>query len=147
MSMRNPSTGNLMGLAAVAAANLFLLRQGITLLLGQPLYLYLFVSLNMILLQAAVRGKPLNLSHATFLISAAFTTWLCAQPLMLRGVKSMLSWYYETTGYVLIHYSSTRPGFDQKALITLILVGFLLSAIAAAVVGSHGYRRKTRPSS
>lgn len=55
MSERRPSTGNLMGLVAVVAANLFLLTQGITLLLGQPLYLYLFVSLNMVLIQAVVR--------------------------------------------------------------------------------------------
>ncbi len=57
MSERRPSTGNLMGLVAVVAANLFLLTQGITLLLGQPLYLYLFVSLNMVLIQAVVAGS------------------------------------------------------------------------------------------
>ena len=144
MSVRRSSTGNLMGLAAVAAASLFLLRQGITLLLGQPLYLYLFVSLNMILIQAVVRGKPLRRSHATFLILAAICTWLCARPQMLRGVTAMLYWYCETTDYVATYYSIVSPGFHQKVRFTLILVSFILSAIAAAVVGSHGRRRETQ---
>ncbi len=148
MSVQRPSTGNLMGLVAVAAANLFLLRQGITLLLGKPLYLYLFVSLNMVLIQAVVRGKPLGRSHASFLILAAISTWLCTwlcdQPQMLRGVKAMLYWYREATGYLPAFYSAGRPGFDKRVRLTLIVVSFILSAIAAAVVGSHGRGRETQ---
>ncbi len=141
MSVRRSSTGNLMGLVAVAAANLFLLTQGITLLLGQPLYLYLFVSLNMVLIQAVVRGKPLRRSHATFLILAAICAWLCARPQLSRGVRALLYWYCETTDNLATYYS---PGFDQKVRFTLILVSFILSAIAAAIVGSQGRRRETQ---
>jgi hypothetical protein len=148
MSVRGPSTGNLMGLVAVAAANLFLLRQGITLLLGRPLYLYLFVCLNMVLIQAVVCGKPLGRSHASFVILAGMCTWLCTwlcdQPQMLRGVKAVLYWYREATDYLPTYYSTGRPGFDKRVRLTLILVSFILSAIAAAVIGSHGRRRKTQ---
>jgi hypothetical protein len=144
MSVRRPSTGNLMGLAAVAAANLFLLREGITLLLGKPLYLYLFVSLNMVLIQAVGRGMPLRLSHATFLILAAICTWLCAKPEMSHGVRAMLYWYCDKTDHMAAYHSMMRPGFNQRARFTLILICFLLSAIAAAVVGSRGRRRETQ---
>jgi hypothetical protein len=144
MSVRRPSTANLMGLTAVAAANLFLLRQGITLLLGQPLYLYLFVSLNMVLIQAVVRGKPLRRSHASFLILAAICTWLCAQPQMLRGVNAMAYWYCDTTDHMATYHSIGRPGFRQKVRFILIPVSFILSAIAAAVVGWHDRRRENQ---
>jgi hypothetical protein len=144
MSERRPSTGNLMGLVAVVAANLFLLTQGITLLLGQPLYLYLFVSLNMVLIQAVVRGKPLRRSHATFLILAAICAWLCDRPQLLRGVRALLYWYCETTADVAEYYRIVTPGFDHEVRFILILVSFLLSAIAAAIVGSQGRRQDTQ---
>jgi hypothetical protein len=144
MSLRRRSTGNLMGLASVAAANLFLLTQGIMLLLGEPLYLYLFVSMNMVLIQAVVRGKPLRRSHATFLILAAICAWLCARPQLLRGVNALLYWYCETTADVAEYYRIVTPGFDHEVRFIRILVSFLLSAIAAAIVGSQGRRRETQ---
>ena len=85
MARRSLTIAEVMTLTALVAADLALIPFDVWSLLLFPVYLALFVSLNVVIVQAFVLGRPLGPFHYTFIVASAVASIVISELMFAAG--------------------------------------------------------------